>query len=55
VGWCYLDGNGRMVYNKWVADGGKQYYINASGYMVTGKQTIGGKTYTFAANGALIA
>ena len=53
-GWCYLDGNGRMVYSKWIKEGNKQYYINAQGYMVTGKQTISGKTYTFASNGALI-
>ncbi|MBQ4333025.1 MAG: hypothetical protein IJC33_04545 [Clostridia bacterium] len=53
-GWCYLDGDGRMVYSRWVDHGGKRYYINASGYMVTGKQTIGGKQYTFDASGALI-
>ena len=43
-----------MVYSQWLDDGGKQYYINASGYMVTGKQTIGGKQYTFDQSGALI-
>jgi len=53
-GWCYLDQNGRMVYSAWVEDGGQRYYINGSGYMVTGRQTIGGKTYTFASNGALL-
>ena len=33
------------ISNKW-------YYFDAGGHMVTGTQTIGGKTYKFADNGA---
>ena len=43
-----------MVYSRWVDDGGKRYYINASGYMVTGTHTIGGKQYVFDNNGVQI-
>jgi lactocepin len=43
-----------MVYSQWVQDGGKWYYIDANGYMVTGTQKINGKTYKFNSNGVWI-
>ena len=36
-GWCYLDENGRMVYNKWIKVDGKWYFMNANGYMEANK------------------
>ncbi len=54
-GWCYLDQNGRMTVSAWVQDGDEWYYLDHNGYMVAGKSlTIGGKTYTFGKNGALL-
>ena len=45
--WYYLNGSGAMA-TGWVKVGGKDYYLRpSSGIMVTGKQTIGGKVYTF--------
>ena len=35
--------------------GGKWYYLDANGYMVTGTKKIGGKTYKFNSNGVWIA
>jgi glucan-binding YG repeat protein len=44
-----------MVAGKWFHDtDGSWYYLAANGKMLTGKQTIGGKTYTFKANGVWI-
>ncbi len=33
---------------------GLWYYMNASGYMVTGRQLIGGKYYTFNSSGVWV-
>ncbi|MBQ6830669.1 MAG: N-acetylmuramoyl-L-alanine amidase family protein, partial [Clostridia bacterium] len=54
IGWCYLNSNGSMTKNEWVPDGGKWYYCDANGYMVTGTKVIGGKTYKFDANGVWV-
>ncbi len=54
-GWCYMDSSGRMTVSAWVQDGEEWYYLDPNGYMVAGKSlTIGGKTYTFGKNGALL-
>jgi hypothetical protein len=53
--WYYLSGNGAMVVNKWFKDtDGSWYYLSGNGTMLTGKQNVGGKVYTFKANGAWI-
>ena len=47
-GWQYLYRNeaGKKICSRW-------YYFNSSGYAVTGKKTIRGKTYTFDSDGVL--
>ena len=37
----------------WLYLGGKWYYMNSSGAMVTGRQTIDGKLYYFDGSGAM--
>ena len=38
----------------WLLQGGVWYYLDASGAMVTGSRTIGGKTYNFSSSGACL-
>jgi hypothetical protein len=53
--WYYLSGNGAMVASKWFKDtDGSWYYLSGNGKMLTGKQTIGGKAYTFKSNGVWV-
>jgi glucan-binding YG repeat protein len=53
--WYYLAGNGAMVASKWLKDtDGSWYYLSGNGKMLTGKQTIGGKVYSFKSNGVWI-
>ena len=47
--WEYSDGS--FPKNEWLKIDGDWYYFDSEGYMVTGKQTIGGKSYTFGSNG----
>jgi glucan-binding YG repeat protein len=50
--WYYLRGNGAMVWSKWLKDtDGSWYYLSGNGEMLTGKRSIGGKAYSFKANG----
>ncbi|CTN85475.1 N-acetylmuramoyl-L-alanine amidase family protein [Streptococcus pneumoniae] len=52
--WYYLDpSNGDMKIG-WTKVNGKWYYLNSSGAMVTGSQTIDGKVYNFASSGEWI-
>lgn len=51
--WYYMNLNGAMQ-TGWLIDNNSKYYLDKSGVMVTGIQTIEGKEYKFAANGALI-
>ena len=39
--------NGVMAVSQWVTDGGKRYYVDADGQMVTGLYEVGGITYYF--------
>lgn len=50
--WEYSDGS--WATNEWLKINGDWYYFDESGYMVTGKQTIGGKSYTFGKYGDLL-
>ncbi|MCP1101374.1 glucan-binding repeat-containing protein [Aequitasia blattaphilus] len=50
--WLYLDGNGVMV-KGWKKIGSYSYYFNDSGYMLSGKVTIGGKEYNIPSHGGL--
>ena len=57
--WFYFGPGGYMLYGwqKLKYNKGKSedtFYFDTNGAMVTGKKKIGGKTYTFASNGALI-
>jgi glucan-binding YG repeat protein len=53
--WYYLSGNGAMVASRWLHDtDGSWYYLSGNGKMLTGKQSIGGKAYTFKSNGVWI-
>jgi glucan-binding YG repeat protein len=53
--WYYLRGNGAMVAGTWLHDAdGSWYYLSGNGKMLTGKHKIGGKAYTFKANGVWI-
>lgn len=57
-GWWFgtIKGFGGNWYAKsqWLNLDGKWYYFDAKGYMVTGTQTINGKTYTFNKNGVWV-
>ena len=33
VGWCWMDGSGKITKNKWILSGGQWYYLKANGYM----------------------
>lgn len=50
--WLSQIGTGWYPKSAWAKIDSKWYYFNASGYMVTGKQTIDGKTYTFNSDGS---
>lgn len=52
-GWWYDGANGWYPKSRWLKIDGDWYYFDQNGYMVTGKQTIDGKTYTFGSNGKL--
>jgi hypothetical protein len=52
--WFYFIGDGAMKVNKWVEYKGSWYYLSGNGTMLTGKQTIGGKTWTFKSNGVWV-
>ena len=52
-GWWYDRGDGTYPAGKFETIGGKTYYFNKSGYMVTDWQQIGGKWYYFDGNGAM--
>ena len=53
-GWWYGDTSGWYAKKQWQKIDGTWYYFDASGYMVTGRQVIDGKTYTFGGDGAYI-
>ena len=44
--WVYYGNNGAKAIG-WTEHHGNQYYYDSRGWMVYGRQTIGGKTYTF--------
>jgi glucan-binding YG repeat protein len=53
--WYYLRGDGKMVASKWLHDtDGSWYYLSGNGKMLTGKQTIGGKVYSFKTDGVWV-
>jgi hypothetical protein len=53
--WYYLAGSGAMVAAKWFKDTDRSwYYLSGNGKMLTGKQNVGGKAYTFKANGVWV-
>ena len=61
TGWKYINGKWYFFDKKncdmktgWLSDSGKTYYLASNGVMVTGKQSIGGRTYNFDSSGALI-
>jgi len=54
VGWVWLNGSGRITKSSWLRYKGDWYYLKANGYMATGTQTIGGKTYKFDSQGRWI-
>ena len=45
--WKYQRGTNNYVYNDWVEDNGNWYYMNNSGWMLTGWQSIEGSWYYF--------
>ena len=45
---------GNTIPYHWIKVGGNWYYLNSSGAMVTGSQTIDGKVYNFASSGEWI-
>ena len=53
TGWWYRWSDGTYPAGKFENIGGKTYYFNKAGYMVTGWQYIGGKWYYFDENGAM--
>jgi glucan-binding YG repeat protein len=53
-GFCWMDENGLIATDRWITYEGDSYYVGSDGYMVTGTQTIDGKTYLFGDSGKLI-
>ena len=51
--WLYYQENGASVRDSWARIDGSTFYFNQNGCRVTGKQTISGRSYTFADNGVL--
>ncbi|MGI5893172.1 MAG: leucine-rich repeat domain-containing protein [Candidatus Merdivicinus sp.] len=51
--WYYLDPQTGKMATGWLQLGQNWYYLTSSGAMVTGNQTIDGKTYTFNSSGVL--
>lgn len=49
---CYVR-DGRTISNEWLQSGGKRYYFDEDGIMVTGDVTIDGEDYSFDENGVL--
>ena len=49
----YIDAKGVQLKNKWVMYRGKFMYMDGSGFAVTGKTTVNGKSYIFTADGFL--
>lgn len=47
TGWWYADTPQTYLASEWAVINGCWYYFNASGYAVTGKQTISGELYFF--------
>ena len=53
-GWYYVLPDGAKAAGRWIEDDGAHYWINSSGYMVTGwQQAEGGVWYYFHSDGAL--
>ena len=50
-GWRYQYANGKHATNTWVKDGGKWYYFNERGLMVTGWKQIDNHWYYFQPSG----
>ena len=54
TGWWYDRGDGTYPSSKFETIGGKVYYFNSYGYMVTGWREIDGKWYYFSGSGAMV-
>ena len=54
AGWWYDRGDGSYPASKFETIGGKVYYFNSYGYMVTGWREIDGKWYYFSGSGAMV-
>ena len=52
--WYFFDRKNADMKTGWLTEGGYTYYLGTNGVMVTGTQSIDGKTYTFNSSGALI-
>jgi len=53
-GWWYGDDSGWYARKCWLKIDGNWYYFDSNGYMVTGKVTFAGKTYTFNKDGVWV-
>lgn len=53
--WKWLKADGTYAKNEWIDDHGTWYYVNQWEEMVTGWQTIEGKSYYFASTGEMAA
>ena len=51
--WWYEKKDGSYIRNDWLKDGGKKYYFDNAGWMVTGWRQIGKKWYYFDTNGTM--
>lgn len=52
-GWKYKKENGEFILENWLEEDGKLYYLNESGYMVTGEVHLGSQNFTFLESGEL--
>jgi glucan-binding YG repeat protein len=53
-GWMYMAGSGKITRSRWIQWRGSWYYLKANGYMATGTQKIGSRTYRFDSSGRWI-
>ncbi len=52
--WRYRDEDGRYLYNEWLEEKGKRYYLGPDGYALSGWGQIDGQSYFFDSSGAAV-
>ena len=50
----YIDSNGKTLYNSWIKEGNKTYYVGSDGARVTGRLKLDGDFYYFKSDGRMV-